>query len=157
MALFTGMTNTRMVVVPYKGVGPALTGVIAGEVNLMVASMLSSLHHVRSRKLIALGVTGAKRVNAAPEIPTISEAGVPGYQADNWSGLIAPAGTPRPIVTKLHATVVQALQDPALAKRFADEGAEAAPSGTPAEFGTMIRTEVQKWSKVARDAGIEPL
>jgi tripartite-type tricarboxylate transporter receptor subunit TctC len=155
MALLLGMTGTRMVVVPYKGVGPALTAVIAGEVHLMIASMLSSLHHVRSRKLVAFGVTSAKRVNAAPDIPTIAEAGVPGYQADNWSGLIAPAGTPRPSVMKLHGAVVQALQDPALAKRFADEGAEAAPSRTPAEFGTMIRTEVRKWSKVAVDAGIE--
>ncbi len=156
MALFLGMTGTRMVVVPYKGVGPALTAVIAGEVQLMVASMLSSLHHVRSGRLVAFGVTSARRVRAAPDIPTIAEAGVPGYQADNWSGLVAPARTPRATLVKLHAAVVQALNDPGVAKRFADEGAEASPSRAPEDFGAMIGTEVRKWSKVAKEAGIEP-
>ena len=147
MELLLGMTHTQMLNVPYKGVGPALIAVVTGEVQLMIGSMLSGLPHVHSGKLIALGVTSTKRVSAAPEIPTISEAGVPGYQADNWSGVLAPAGTPRAIVMKLHAAITQALQDPFVRKRFLDEGGEAAPSSTPEEFGNMIKTELQKWRR----------
>ena len=157
MELLLGLTKTKMVSVPYKGVGPALTGVIAGEVPLMVGSMLSALPHVRSGKLVALGVTSDERSSAAPEIPTIAESGVPGYEADNWSGVIAPAGTPRAIIMKLHAAMTQALNDPAVRSRFLSGSAEPKPSRTPEEFGAMIKTEVAKWGKVARDAGLEPL
>ena len=155
MELLLGMSNTKMQNVPYKGVGPALIAVVTGEVQLMIGSLLSALPHVHSGKLVALGVTSSKRVAAAPEVPTIAEAGVSGYQADYWSGVLAPAGTPRPIVMKLHAAITQALQDPFVKKRFADEGGEAAPSRTPEEFGGMIRNELQKWSKVVKDAGIQ--
>ena len=155
MELLLGMTKTKMLNVPYKGVGPALIAVVAGEVQLMIGSMLSALPHVRSGRLVAMGVTSAKRVSAAPDIPTIAEAGVPGYEADNWSGLLAPAGTPRPIVMKLHAGITQTLQDPFVRKRFVDEGGEPAPSRTPEEFGVMIRTELQKWGKIVKDAGIQ--
>jgi tripartite-type tricarboxylate transporter receptor subunit TctC len=155
MALFLSMTKTKMLNVPYKGVGPAVVAVVAGEVPLLLASMSSSIGHVRGKRLVALGVTSAQRVSAAPEIPTIAEAGVPGYQADNWSGLLAPAGTPPAIVTRLHAAVVQALQDPEVKKRFVDEGGEAAPSRTPEEFGAMIKSEIRKWAKVVKDAGLK--
>lgn len=154
MELFLDLTKTQMLNVPYKGVGPALIAVVAGESQLMIGSMLSALTHVRNGRLVALGVTSAKRVSTAPDIPTIAEAGVPGFEADNWSGLLAPAGTPRAIVIKLHAAITQTLQDPSIRKRFADESGEAAPSKTPEEFGLMIRRELQKWGKIARDAGI---
>jgi tripartite-type tricarboxylate transporter receptor subunit TctC len=155
MALFLSMTKTKMLNVPYKGVGPAVVAVVAGEVPLLLASMSSSIGHVRGKRLVALGVTSARRVSAAPEIPTIAEAGVPGYQADNWSGLLAPAGTPSAIVARLHAAVVQALQDPEVKKRFVDEGGEAAPSRTPEEFGAMIHSEIAKWARVVKDAGLK--
>ena len=155
MELFLGLTQTKMLNVPYRGVGPALIAVVAGEVQLMIGSMLSGLPHVRSGRLVALGVTSSKRVAAAPDIPTIAQAGVPGYQADNWSGLLAPAGTPRPIIMQLHAAITQALRDPVVRKRFVEEGGEPAPSRTPEEFGAMIRTELQKWGKIVRDAGIQ--
>lgn len=157
MELLTGMTKTRMVNVPYKGVGPALTGVVAGEVPLMIGSMLSALSHVRNNRLVALGVTSARRSSAAPEIPTIAESGVPGYQADNWSGLMAPAKTPRHIIMKLHAAMNQAMNDSDIRTRFIRESAEPAPSRTPEEFGDMIRLELRKWTQVARAAGIQPI
>jgi tripartite-type tricarboxylate transporter receptor subunit TctC len=156
MELLLGMTKTRMLNVPYKGVGPALTAVVAGEVQLMIGSLLSALPQVRNGKLVAMGVTSAKRASAAPDIPTIAEAGIPGYQADNWSGLLAPAGTPRAVVMQLYTAAVKALQDPAVHQRFVIEGGEPAPSRSPEAFGEMIRTEVGKWSKVAREAGIQP-
>ncbi|HEV7392490.1 MAG TPA: tripartite tricarboxylate transporter substrate binding protein [Burkholderiales bacterium] len=156
MELLLGMTGTRMLNVPYKGVGPALTAVVAGEVQVMIGSLLSALPQVRNARLTALGVTSAKRAGAAPDIPTIAEAGVPGYQADNWSGLLAPAGTPRGVVMKLYTATVKVLQEPALNQRFVTEGGEPAPSRSPEAFGEMIKTEVQKWSKVAREDDIQP-
>jgi len=101
-------------------------------------------------------VTSAKRASGAPDIPTIAEAGVPGYEAVTWFGLLAPAGTPREIVSRLHADVVRALQDPAVKKRFIDDGAEPTPSGSPEEFAALIRAEIAKWARVIRDAGIKP-
>ncbi len=154
MALFLSMTKTKMLVVPYKGVGPAVVAVVAGEVPLLLASMSSSIGQVRNNRLVALGVTSSKRLASAPEIPAIAET-VPGYQADNWSGLLAPAGTPPAIVGRLHSAVTQALQDPEVKKRFTDEGGEASPSRTPEEFGAMIRSEVRKWDKVVKDAGLK--
>jgi tripartite-type tricarboxylate transporter receptor subunit TctC len=154
MALFLSMTKTKMLVVPYKGVGPAVVAVVAGEVPLLLASMSSSIGQVRNHRLVALGVTSLRRLASAPEIPAIAET-VPGYQADNWSGLLAPAGTPPAIVGRLHSAVTQVLQDPEVKKRFTDEGGEASPSRTPEEFGAMIRSEVRKWDKVVKDAGLK--
>jgi tripartite-type tricarboxylate transporter receptor subunit TctC len=156
MELFQSLTKTKMMVVPYKGVGPATTAVVAGETQLMIGNLLSTLPQVKQGRLVALAVTSAKRANAAPDIPTLSEAGVPGYQADNWSGLLAPAGTPKPIVAKVYAATVQAITDPQVTQRFVAEGGEPAPSKTPEEFGAFVKAEVQKWSRVAKNAGIEP-
>ena len=155
MELFLTMTRMRMLNVPFKGFAPALTGVVSGEVQLLLGGVVTVLPHVRSGRLIALGVSSAKRISAAPEIPTIGES-VPGYETDNWSGLIAPAGTPREVIARLHAAVIETLKSPEIAKRFATEGGEVAPSRTPEEFGAMIRREVQRWPKVVKDAGIEP-
>ena len=155
MELFLNMANLKMVHVPYKGVGPALVDVIAGHVPLMMGNILVSLPHIRSGRVRAYGVTSAKRATGAPDIPTIAESGLKGYEAVQWYGLLAPAGTPRDIVSKLHAGVVQALQDPVIRKRFVDDGAEPTPSATPEEFGVLIRSEMTKWAKVVKDANIK--
>ncbi len=154
MEYFLSMSGLKMVNVQYRGVGPALADVVAGHVPLLFGSTLSALPQIRGGRLRAYGVTSLARTNGAPEIPTIAEAGVPGYDAYNWSGVVAPAGTPRAIVAQLHAAVLQALQDPVLRKRFIDNGADATPSATPADFGAFIRAESAKWAKVIRDANI---
>jgi tripartite-type tricarboxylate transporter receptor subunit TctC len=156
MEYFLSMSGLRMINVPYKGVGPALVDVVAGHVPLMMGSTLSALPQIRNGRLRAYGVTSLKRSSGAPDIPTIAESGVPGYAAYNWSGLLAPAGMPRAIVMQLHAAVLQALQDPVVRKRFADNGADATPSASPEEFGAFIQAELAKWAKVVRDAGISP-
>jgi tripartite-type tricarboxylate transporter receptor subunit TctC len=155
MELFLNETGLKMIHVPYKGVGPALIDVVAGHVPLMMGNILVALPHIRSGRVRAFGVTSAKRASGAPDIPTIAESGLPGYEAVQWYGLLAPAGTPREIVSKLHAGVVHALQDPVIRKRFVDDGAEPTPSSTPDEFGAFIRAELAKWAKVVKNAGIQ--
>ena len=156
MELFLNMTATKMLHVPYKATHPALMDTIAGHVPLTVVASLSALPHVRSGRLQAYGVTSAKRMTVAPEIPTIAEQGVAGYEAVQWFGLLAPAGTPREIVTRLHAGIVRALQEADVRKRFIDDGAEVTPSNSPEEFGALIRSELTKWAKVVKDSGIKP-
>ena len=153
---FAPISMLKMIHVPYKGAGPMLIDVVAGHVPLTAANILSTLPLVKSGRVRAYGVTSAKRASGAPDIPTIAEAGVPGYEAVTWFGLLAPAGTPREIVSRLHADVVRALQDPAVKKRFIDDGAEPTPSGSPEEFAALIRAEIAKWARVIRDAGIKP-
>ena len=156
MELFLSMAQLNMISVHYKGIGPALTDVLAGHVPLMVGNLLVTFPHIQTGKLRAYGVTSAKRSSTAPEIPTIAEAGLPGYEAVQWFGLLAPAGTPREIVTRWHGAVVQALQDPVIRKRFIDGGADPTPSSSPEEFAAVIRAEIKKWAKVVKDAGIKP-
>jgi tripartite-type tricarboxylate transporter receptor subunit TctC len=155
MELFLNTTKLKMIHVPYKGAGPAFVDVIAGHVSLMAGNILSALPHIKSGRVRAYGVTSAKRATGAPDIPTLAEAGVPGYEAVQWFGLLAPAGTPREIVIRLHAGVVQVLQDPAVRKRFLDDGAEPSPSGSPEEFAAFMRSETIKWAKVIKDTGIQ--
>ena len=155
MELFTGLAGLKMVHVPYKGAGPAFTDVIAGHVHMMAGNILSALPHVRSGRIRAYGVTSAKRSPGAPEIPTIAESGVPGYEAVQWFGLLAPAGTPPEIVKTLHAAVVKALNDPAINKRFVTGGADPRPSRSPEEFAAFMRAEHKKWGEVIRNAGIK--
>jgi tripartite-type tricarboxylate transporter receptor subunit TctC len=156
MEFFTGMGGLKMVHVPYKGAGPALVDVMGGHVPIMAANILSTLPHVKAGRVRAYGVTSATRAAAAPEIPSIAEAGLPGYEAVQWFGLLAPAGTPREIVVRLHGAVVQALEDPATKKRFVSDGATPKPSASPEEFGAYIRSEMKKWGKVIKAAGITP-
>jgi tripartite-type tricarboxylate transporter receptor subunit TctC len=154
MELFLSMTGLKIVHVPYKGQGPALIAVVAGEVSLMMANVLSALPHVRNGRIRAHGVTSDKRATVAPDIPTIAEAGVPGYEVVQWYGVLAPANTPRDIIAKLHAATVRALQDPATKQRLISDGSE--PVGnTPEEFAAVIRADLKKWSKVVKDAGIK--
>lgn len=153
--LFLSMTGLKMVHVPYKGSGPGVTDLVAGHVPLMMPNMLSALPHIKSGRLRALGVTSAKRASRASDIPTIAEAGVPGYEAVQWYGVLAPAGTPRPIITRLHAEVVRVLQQSDIKERFLSDGAEAVGS-SPEEFAAFIRAETGKWAKVIKDAGLRP-
>jgi tripartite-type tricarboxylate transporter receptor subunit TctC len=154
MELFLSMAKVKMVHVPYKGSGGAMVDLIAGQVAVMTTTILSAISHLRSGRLRALGLTGAKRNAALPGVPTIAEAALPGYYAVQWYGILAPAGTPREVISKLHAGVVRALQDAAIRERFASDGVE--PIGnTPEEFAAVIRAEMAKWAKVVKEAGIK--
>lgn len=156
MALFLTMTGLKIIHVPYKSGNAGLVDVLSGQVPLMMASLLAASPHIRNGRLRAYGVTGAKRVGSLPDIPTIAEAGVPGYEAIQWFGVLAPAGTPRDIITRLHGEVVRAVQDAEVRKRFMGDGAEPAPSGSPEEFAAFMRAEMAKWAQVVKDAGITP-
>jgi len=141
--------------IPYKGTGPALTDLIGGQVQMMVSTFASALPHVRSGRLRALGVTSAKRSRAAPDIPTLIEAGVPGYDYSTWYGVLAPAGTPRAIIDKLNRTLRSTLALEDMKQKFDAQGVEPLAS-TPAEFSSYLKTETEKWTKVVRAAGIPP-
>jgi tripartite-type tricarboxylate transporter receptor subunit TctC len=144
-----------MVHVPYKGNGPGITDLVAGQVQVMAPTILSAMPHITSGRMRPYGVTSAKRALAAPELPTVAEAGVPGYEAVQWYGLLAPAGTPRPIVTRLHAEFTKALQQADVKERLLKDGADAVPT-SPEEFAAFIRSETVKWAKLAKEVGIQP-
>jgi tripartite-type tricarboxylate transporter receptor subunit TctC len=154
MELFLHMTGLKMVHVPFKGQGPALTEVLGGHVSLMMANLLSALPHARTGRMRAYGVSSAKRAAVAPDIPTIAEGGVAGYEVVQWFGILAPAATPREIIARLHAGTVRVLQDPVVKERFVTDGAEPIGS-TPEEFAAVIRADLQRWGKVIRAAGIK--
>jgi tripartite-type tricarboxylate transporter receptor subunit TctC len=150
--LFKTMTGIDMEHIPYKGRATAIPDVLGGRVTMMFDNMPSSLPLVKEGKLRALGVTSAKRSAAAPEIPTIAEQGLPGFEAVSWFALFAPAGTPKPIVDKLQVEVKKILAVPEIAKRLADAGLEAVGS-TPEELAAYQRAEIGKWAKVVKDSG----
>ena len=151
--MFKGATGTRMTHVPYKGTGPALTDLLGGQIQLMFND--TAAPHVKSGKLRALAVTGAKRWPPLPEVPTLAEAGVPGFEKYNWFGILAPAGTPEPIVTALNRELVAIMRDPAIQKWVEAQGAEATAS-TPEEFAAFIRRDLAKWARVVKDVGLTP-
>jgi tripartite-type tricarboxylate transporter receptor subunit TctC len=153
--LFESMAGVRMTHVPYKGAAQGRVAVMARECDLMFDGLLASLPLIKAGKLRGLGVTGAKRSNVAPDIPTISEAGVPGYNADAWYGMFAPRGTPRPIVAKLFAVLNQALRAPERQEKLNAQGVEAV-AGTPAQFSAFVKSETVKWSKVIKESGVKP-
>jgi tripartite-type tricarboxylate transporter receptor subunit TctC len=152
-ALFVLQAGIDVVHIPYKGGGPAMVDVIAGQAQFSVASLIQALPHMRSGKLKALATSGAKRSPIIPDLPTISEAGVPDYQAYNWWGLVVPAGTPQAAIDRLHVAVSEILSSEESSKRFESEGAEAVRM-SPAEFGRFVAAETAKWAKVAKEAGI---
>ena len=155
MEMFLSMAGLKMVHVPYKGAAQAIADVSAGYVPFMVTNMITGTAQFKAGKLRAYGVTSARRSTAAPDIPTIAEQGVPDYEAVQWYGLMAPAGTPREIISKLHKGVLAALQDPRIKEQFASSGAD--PVGnTPEEFSALIRSEMAKWAKVIKAAGLKP-
>jgi tripartite-type tricarboxylate transporter receptor subunit TctC len=155
MEMFLSMAGLKMVHVPYKGASQAIADVVAGYVPFMVTNMITGTTQVKAGKLHAYGVTSAKRSAAAPDIPTIAEQGVAGYEAVQWYGLMAPAGTSREVISKLHKSVVAALQDGKVRDQFAASGAD--PVGnTPEEFAALVRSEIARWAKVIQAANIKP-
>jgi len=155
MELFASMGNIKLVHVPYKSSTPGIVDLIAGHVAIMAPNMLQSIPHVRAGRLRALGVTSATRSASAPDIPTVAEGGLPGYEAVQWYGLLAPAGTPAEIIARLHKETVAILRAPESAKRLAGDGAEVIAS-SPGEFADFIKAETVKWARVVKAAGIVP-
>lgn len=150
--LFKAMTQTDMVHVPFKGTAGAMTDLIAGRVDLMFDNFSTAWPQVKAGRLRALAVTSARRNSAAPDLPTIAEAGVPGYEATVWFGVVAPAGTPDAVVKRLNAEIRKALETPALRDRFAAEGAEPFPL-SPAEFADLIKADIARWGEAVRRSG----
>ncbi|MGE5522169.1 MAG: tripartite tricarboxylate transporter substrate binding protein [Rhodospirillaceae bacterium] len=153
MELFKSMARIDIVHVPYKGSAPSATAIMAGEVQMGIFSGNSVLPHIGAGRLRALGVSTSTRSAALPDVPPIAQAGVPGYEVVQWSGIYAPAGTPREIVAKLNRQINAALKTPDVKERFARIGVESAGS-TPQEFAAFSASEVRKWKKVIEDAGI---
>jgi tripartite-type tricarboxylate transporter receptor subunit TctC len=150
--LFKYMSGTDIVHVPYRGGAAAINDLIAGRVHLMFESLNSIAPHARSGTVRALAVSGARRSPGFPDLPTVAEAGVPGYAAPTWSGVIAPSGVPRPIIDKLNAGINKAIQSQTFMDRFAMIGDEPA-GGPPEEFAELIRTDSAKWGEVVRRSG----
>ena len=151
--LFSTMTQVQAVHVPYKGTGAAITDLIGGQVPLCFCTLPSVFPHVKNGRLRALAVTTARRTASAPDIPTVAEAGVPGYEMSQWYGLLAPAGTPTPIIERLNSEVGKALKHPELRSRLQSEGAEAVGS-SPQEFGAFFKAEIVKWTRIVQSAGM---
>jgi len=150
--LFKYMTGTAIVHVPYKGGAMAINDLMAGHVQVMWESLNSIAQHARSSKVRALAVSGARRSPGFPELPTIAEAGVPGYEAGTWTGVIGPAGLPRPVLERLNAAVNAAIRSPIFVERFASIGDEPA-GGTPEEFSALIRRDSTRWAEVVKRSG----
>lgn len=151
--LFNSMARTDMVHVPYKGSGPAVTDLIGGQVDYMFDSVTSALPHVRSGRLRALAVTTATRSSAMPDLPTIAEAGLPGYDLSPWFAVYMPAGTPAPVVQKIHKALTDAMKLPEVKARFATIGAEPIGS-TPEQLARHLEAEMTKWGKIIAERGI---
>jgi tripartite-type tricarboxylate transporter receptor subunit TctC len=153
MELLKFMTGIRMVHVPYKGTAPSITDLLAGRVSATASSVVSTMPHVNAGRLRALAVTSSKRSLGVPQLPTVAEAGIPGFGNEVWYGLLAPAATPRNVVAKLSEEIARAIAQPDLRERMLAAGLE--PVGnSPEEFSTYLRSEVVKWSKVIREAGV---
>jgi tripartite-type tricarboxylate transporter receptor subunit TctC len=154
MELFKSMTRTYMLHIPYKGSAPVVTDLIAGQIDVMFDNTPNVIGHVRAGKMKALAVTTTQRSPLAPDVPTVAEAGVPGYDQTAWFGVLAPAGTPRDIIGRLNAEIVKLLNSADVKERFAKQGVEVRTS-TPEQFATFLRSEVDRWGKVIREAGIK--
>jgi tripartite-type tricarboxylate transporter receptor subunit TctC len=152
--LFNQMTGAKLVHIPYKGAGFALTAVLTGETHAAFLSTTTASGQVKAGKLRALAVMSPKRFPAAPDIPSITEAGFPGMESSVWFGLLAPAGTPKPIIDRINRDVVASLNLPEARDALLAQGAEPVPT-TPQEFDTFLKAEIRKWGKVIKDAGIK--
>ena len=150
--LFKSLAKVDMVHVPYKGSAPAVTDLLGNQIGIMFDNMPSAIQHVRSGKLVPIVVTTAKRSPELPNVPSIAEAGVPGYEATSWFGMFAPAGTPAPVLAKLNAALVKVLAQPDVKKKINEQGAETY-SETPAQFAAFIQAESVKWGKVVKESG----
>jgi tripartite-type tricarboxylate transporter receptor subunit TctC len=150
--LFKSMTRTKMLHVPYKGGGPALVGIMTGEAQVIFGSMLTTVPHIRAGRLRPLGVTSARRASALPELPTIAEAGVPGYEVDVWFGIFVPRGTPGAVISTLNEQLVRAMKDSGVKATMANQGMEPR-SSTPEGLAELVKSEVSKWARVVRESG----
>ena len=152
---FELLAKIKLTHIPYTGTGPAIVDLIAGQTSMMITGMAALMPHIKSGKLRPLAVGTAKRLAVLPDVPTINEAGVPGYEATQWYGILAPAATPRDIVLKLNAEMVKALRQPDVRERLAADGT--VPVGnTPEEFGAHIKTEIARWAPVVKASGARP-
>jgi len=152
-ALFAQMTGTQLVHVPYKGGGPAAVALLAGEITMILGEPASLVGFIKAGRVRAIAVTGAKRAPALPELPTIAESGVPGYEATSWNGMLAPAGTPADVIKRLNAEFNRIIGTPDVRKRMLDSGFEPV-GGPPERFGELIRAEIAKWAPVVLAAGV---
>ena len=150
--LFKSLAKVDMVHVPYKGSAPAVTDLLGNQIGIMFDNMPSAIQHVRSGKLVPIAVTTAKRSPELPNVPTIAEAGVPGYEATSWFGMFAPTGTPAPVLAKLNTALVKVLNQAEVKKKINEQGAETT-SETPEQFAAFIKTESVKWGKVVQESG----
>ena len=153
-ALFMSQAGINVVHIPYKGGGPAMADVIAGQAQIVLPSLIQTMPYIKSGRLKCIATTGAKRSPAVPDIPTVAESGLPGYEAHNWWGMLAPAGTPAAVISRLYGALTEVIDSPETSKRFGTEGAEAVHM-SPQEFGRFISSELAKWAKVAREVGIK--
>ncbi len=155
MALFTSMAGVDAVHVPYKGGAPAVVDLVGGRLNLMMANLTTAQPHIRAGRLRGLGVGTKKRTPLFPEMPTVAEAGLPGYEANNWNGIVAPRKTAASIIERLHREIAAVLNDAGTGKRLTAQGLE--PIGdTPAQFARYLKEEAAKWGKLVKSAGIKP-
>lgn len=155
LELFRSMAGIDLVHVPYKGSGPGIIGLVSGEVALMFPSLPTAMPHIKSQRVRALGVTTETRAESLPEVPSIAQAGLPGYESTQWFGVLAPAGTAREIIERLHKEITATLRSADVKQHLAGEGALIVAS-TPAEFAAYLRTETDKWARVVKAAGIKP-
>jgi tripartite-type tricarboxylate transporter receptor subunit TctC len=153
MELFMRMTGTKMAHIPYKGSAPMLTGLLGGEIDAVFDNVPNVVQHIKAGKMKAIGVSGLQRAALLPDVPTVSESGVPGYEVTVWFGMQLPAGTPKPIVDKLNRDIVSVLKDPEIVQRFRAQGVEVVAS-TPAEFSKQVNSEVAKWTQLIKEANI---
>jgi tripartite-type tricarboxylate transporter receptor subunit TctC len=150
--MFKNQSKADITHVPYKGSGPALMDLMGGRVQMMFANMPGTIQHVKAGKIKVIAVTGTKRSEVLPDVPTISEAGIPGYSATGWFGVMAPAGTPKEAIAKLNAAFNKALSAPELAEILRNEGAETV-GGTPEQFRAFMNAEIERWAAVVKSAG----
>jgi tripartite-type tricarboxylate transporter receptor subunit TctC len=144
--------KVKMTHIPYKGASPAFTGLLGGEIAVYLSSIQPAIPMMKAGRVRALGVTGAERIRTLPDVPTIAESGLPGYEVTNWYGVMAPAGVPKDLLGRIHAGVVKALKQPDVQQRFDAEGGDASPN-TPEQFAAFIKAEIAKWEKAVRDSG----
>jgi tripartite-type tricarboxylate transporter receptor subunit TctC len=155
LELFNVLAGTKITHVPYKGGGPAMTDLLGGQINLIFATAASAVPHVKSGKIRALAVTTSNRSKLVPELPTVAEAGLKGFEANNWYGVVVPAKTPRPIIDRLNREFTAVLKMPEIQEVLFKQGLDAAPS-TPEAFGAYIKSETAKWAKVIKASGAKP-
>jgi tripartite-type tricarboxylate transporter receptor subunit TctC len=154
MEQFMKIANLNIVHIPYKGgAGPAVTGMLGGETQVMFVTLSSAIAFVQAGRLKPLGISTTKRIDALPQVPTMAEAGYPEMVSSSWQGVFVPAGTPRPIVEKLHAALLATLESPDIKQRFAGGGVNVVTSKTPEDFASFVSAETARWGKVARESG----